>query len=384
MSNDVPSDNAEGAQRPSGHASRSGGFAAHVSRMRASHLADAAAHTGTGHVDMYAKLLTPTDILVIEMGGSDNNDHQAESVIEDNVRHPAQRNQPAGRAVPEPPRHQFFRRLDLDLSNLHECNHPQPRRDGAQHTPCRPTIPMRSRCTKTSWGPTTPSWAWIRSDIVAMGGAVHCTTMQLASACGDGVIQDLLFEECDSQDLGGESCVTLGFFRRLVGMWSGLQVWMPRAARTSQSLRPKRARMQSPTQGRMRWSRMRGPTLRPTQGSMMQAPVRMLMPMRARSALRTAQKSRMTVGARADRRRLVHHLPRGCSCCSVGLRGFAGEVNQYVTGSSATLHRYRCTGWIRRSTSLLHLNKDRCWLLCVDGQVTQSNPFQSHEHSVSP
>jgi hypothetical protein len=45
--------------------------------------------------------------------------------------------------------------------------------------------------------------------IAPMGGAVHCTTMQIASACGDGVRQPLL-EDCEDTDLAGESCESLG------------------------------------------------------------------------------------------------------------------------------------------------------------------------------
>ena len=48
------------------------------------------------------------------------------------------------------------------------------------------------------------------SAIVSQGGAVHCTTMQIASACGNGHADDLLFEQCDGQDLAGQTCALLG------------------------------------------------------------------------------------------------------------------------------------------------------------------------------
>jgi len=48
------------------------------------------------------------------------------------------------------------------------------------------------------------------NEIIPQGGSIHCTTMQVASACGDGVAQDLLFEQCDGDDLAGEDCATLG------------------------------------------------------------------------------------------------------------------------------------------------------------------------------
>ena len=39
---------------------------------------------------------------------------------------------------------------------------------------------------------------------------MHCTVLQLASNCGNGV-RDPLFEMCDEDDLGNQRCESLGF-----------------------------------------------------------------------------------------------------------------------------------------------------------------------------
>ncbi len=47
-------------------------------------------------------------------------------------------------------------------------------------------------------------------EIASAGGSVHCTTMQIATACGNGVLEPII-EECDGANLNGETCDSLGY-----------------------------------------------------------------------------------------------------------------------------------------------------------------------------
>lgn len=166
-------------------------------------------HTGTGHVDMYAKLLTPTDILVIQTPHSSSNDEEADTVLESNV------------AILE-----AATNLDGDPFQIHRITIPSIGWMWTYETYTNSTIlndivlvPTYDSGTYDSaalqvyesvLGPGYTVVGVDASSIVAQGGAVHCTTMQIASACGDGTLQPLLFEACDGQDLGGATCESLG------------------------------------------------------------------------------------------------------------------------------------------------------------------------------
>ncbi len=167
-------------------------------------------NTGTGHVDMYAKLLTPTEMLVIDFPTQTGNDGQADSIIEDNV------------DILE-----ASTNLDDEPFNIHRVMIPSLGNGWTYHTYTNSVI--------LNHVVMVPTYGYAQQDsdalaayqevlggdysvvgidsasIVAQGGAVHCTTMQVASACGNGAIDELLFEECDGDDLGGETCESLGY-----------------------------------------------------------------------------------------------------------------------------------------------------------------------------
>lgn len=168
-------------------------------------------NTGTGHVDMYTKLLTPTDILIIDLPDQTQKNAQADEVVEENV------------AIME------------DATNL----------AGEPFTVHRVTIPpitgWGSMWTYKSYTNSTivnkiamvPTYNASQYDadalqayrdilgsdytvvgipsenIVDQGGAVHCTTMQIASSCGNGIWNKWL-EDCDGADLAQETCDSQG------------------------------------------------------------------------------------------------------------------------------------------------------------------------------
>jgi len=167
-------------------------------------------NTGTGHVDMYAKLLSPTDILVIEFPGQSANDNNANNVIANNVTI-------LDNSV----------NLDGDSFVVHRVMLPSLGSGWTYRTYTNSVI-VNDRVLVPTYGyPTQDANALTvyenilgdgytvigidSSSIVAQGGAVHCTTMQIPSACGNGVIDELLFEECDGGDLGGATCESLGY-----------------------------------------------------------------------------------------------------------------------------------------------------------------------------
>ena len=167
-------------------------------------------NTSTGHVDMASKLLTPTDILVIDFGSTSGNDAQVDAIMESNV------------AILQSSTNGYG-----DPFQVHRVRIPSVGWSWTYKTYTNATIlnhvvmvptynaqGFDAEALDVYRGILGPDYTVVGIDssaIVAMGGAVHCTTMQIASACGDGVAQDLLFEACDGQDLAGASCASLGF-----------------------------------------------------------------------------------------------------------------------------------------------------------------------------
>lgn len=167
-------------------------------------------NTGTGHVDMYTKLLTPTDILLIDFPSQSGNNAQADAIIEQNLATLQAATNMTGDpfvvhriVIPSLGNAWTYR----TYTNSVIVNH-------------RVMVPIYGQSNydaqalqvyATVLGPDYEIVGIDSSEIVDLGGAVHCTTMQIASACGDGKAQGLLFEDCDGADLAGASCATQGF-----------------------------------------------------------------------------------------------------------------------------------------------------------------------------
>jgi agmatine/peptidylarginine deiminase len=168
-------------------------------------------NTGTGHVDMYTKLLTPTDILMIDFPTSSPSSQttQADAIVEANV------------DIME-----AALNMDGDPFVVHRVTIPGLTYawDYATYTN---SVMLNRVVLVPTYGSTTydgPGLAAyetiLGSDytivgidstaIYSAGGSVHCTTMQISSACGNEQIDDLLFEECDGEDLDDQTCATLG------------------------------------------------------------------------------------------------------------------------------------------------------------------------------
>lgn len=168
-------------------------------------------NSGTGHVDLYAKLLSPTDILMIDFPGSKGNNPEADAVIEENVREmeratnlygdpydvhrvtvPALGEGQAGWVYKSYTNAVMLNRVVLVPT------YDAPDHDGEA-----------LRVYEEVLGPDFEVVGIPSSSIAAQGGAVHCTTMQIASVCGNGRL-DPLFEDCDGEDLAGQTCRALG------------------------------------------------------------------------------------------------------------------------------------------------------------------------------
>ncbi len=165
-------------------------------------------NNGTGHVDMSAKLLSPTDILVIDFPNSSSNDSTADAVVESNVTILLASTNMSGNP---------FTVHRIVIPSLG---------GGWTYRTYTNSVMLNNVVLVPTYGYSTedqdaidvyqsilgPDYAVIgidSSDIVSQGGAIHCTTMQIASACGNGVVDDFLFEECDGSNLNGQSCSSL-------------------------------------------------------------------------------------------------------------------------------------------------------------------------------
>jgi agmatine/peptidylarginine deiminase len=167
-------------------------------------------NNGTGHVDMYAKLLSATDILMIESAGSTSQDSSIDSVQDDNV------------AIIE-----SATNLDDETFTVHRVTIPPVNWGWVYETYTNSLIVNRVALVPTYDEPSYDADALDvyetilgsgytvvgidSSAIVSQGGAVHCTTMQIASGCGNGQVDDLFMERCDGEDLDGEDCESLGY-----------------------------------------------------------------------------------------------------------------------------------------------------------------------------
>ncbi|MDD5309012.1 MAG: agmatine deiminase family protein [Deltaproteobacteria bacterium] len=165
-------------------------------------------NNSTGHVDMYAKLLTPTDILMIDFPNTTGPNGQADAVVEDNV------------AIME-----AATNLAGDPFVVHRVTIPSLGAMWVYKTYTNSVILNKVVMVPTYnaqydeaaldaykdvLGPGYTVVGVPSGSIVAQGGAVHCTTMQIASACGNGRRDELLFEECDGNDLNAATCGSLG------------------------------------------------------------------------------------------------------------------------------------------------------------------------------
>ncbi len=170
-----------------------------------------APNSGTGHVDLYAKLLSPTDVLMIDFPNSKDNNLEADAVIEENVALMERATNLAGQPF-----------------DIHRVTLP-PLGAGPEgwiyktytnsvilnHVVLVPTYdaPLYdSEALEVYAEVLGPDYEIIgipSSSIIAQGGAVHCTTMQIASVCGNGRLDPML-EDCDGEDLAGQTCQSLG------------------------------------------------------------------------------------------------------------------------------------------------------------------------------
>ncbi|MCP4677590.1 MAG: agmatine deiminase family protein [Deltaproteobacteria bacterium] len=158
--------------------------------------------TSTSHVDLYAKLLTPDDILVIDMPDQTGNNGRVDEIVDDNAD-----------------------TLSMEGFNVHRVMIPSMGNWWTYKTytnsviinqvvlvPTYSSAPYDNDALDMYREILGGEYKVIGIDATAiapLGGSVHCTTMQIASGCGDGILS-LLLEECDDDDLGGETCESLG------------------------------------------------------------------------------------------------------------------------------------------------------------------------------
>lgn len=160
-------------------------------------------NTSTGHVDLYAKLLTPDDILVIDFPSEFGNDGVADRLVEENV------------ATLESEGFVVHRVsiASVGLTWIYKTytNSVILNRIVMVPTYDDPVLDENAlEIYQTVLGEDYSVVGIPSSRIVAYGGSVHCTTMQIASACGNGVREVLLFEECDGDDQDGATCESMG------------------------------------------------------------------------------------------------------------------------------------------------------------------------------
>jgi len=211
MSNDVPTDNADKGN-PSADTLQE------VEAILTPYLGcqkfiwlDPIPNTSTGHVDMYTKLVTPTDILVIDFPNQQGNNATADAIVEADVQILESSKNLAGdpfvvHRIMIPPlgsgalgwTYRTYTNSVLLNRIAMVPTYNQPQYDD-------PALEVYRSVLGSDWTVVgIPS-----SSIVAQGGAVHCTTMQIATACGNGKRDDLLFEDCEGDDLGGATCESL-------------------------------------------------------------------------------------------------------------------------------------------------------------------------------
>jgi agmatine deiminase len=208
LSNDIPADNAKnGNTQADSLAKVEQILSAYLGCKKTIWLAPMP-NNSTGHVDMYSKLLTPTDILVIDTLNQSPQEIEVDAVVEQNVA-----------------TLQASTNVNGDPFVVHRVTIPSIGSSWVYRTYTNSVIVNKVAMVptygdsrdqaaldvyKSILGAAYTVTGIDSSTIVDQGGAVHCTTMQIASACGDGKIQKLLFEECDGQDLDGKTCASMG------------------------------------------------------------------------------------------------------------------------------------------------------------------------------
>ncbi len=169
-------------------------------------------NTGTGHVDMYAKLLTPTDILVIDLPDQSGNNGEADAIIEDDVEVLESATNLSDESF-------TVHRVTIPSLNgglwdwVYKTYTNSVMLNDLVLVPTYGESPYDADAIAVYEEVLGPDYDIVgvpSGSIVAQGGAVHCTTMQIPSACGNGVRDELLFEECDGEDLAGRTCESLG------------------------------------------------------------------------------------------------------------------------------------------------------------------------------
>ncbi|MBI5535469.1 MAG: agmatine deiminase family protein [Deltaproteobacteria bacterium] len=208
LSNDIPSDNAKKGNTQADTIAKVEPILATYLGCKKVIWLTPVPHNSTGHVDMYSKLLTPTDMLVIETPHVTNQDLEVDALIQQNL-----------------DTLQASTNGNGDPFVVHRVVIPSLGNGWVYKTYTNSVIVNKvvlvptygnSRdqaaldVYKSVLGSSYTVTGIDSSQIVAQGGAVHCTTMQIASACGDGKLQKVLFEECDGQNLDGKTCASIG------------------------------------------------------------------------------------------------------------------------------------------------------------------------------
>ncbi len=159
-------------------------------------------NTSTSHVDLYTKLLTPTDILVIDMPNQTGNNGRVDAIVDENAQLLEQQGFTVHRVL-IPTLGSWWTYKTYTNSVI------------LNHVVLVPTYSSPNydddalNLYRNILGDEYVVEGIDSTEIAPMGGSVHCTTMQIASACGDGVLQPAL-EDCDADEFSGETCETLG------------------------------------------------------------------------------------------------------------------------------------------------------------------------------
>jgi len=212
MSNDIPADNQKDGNTDADSFEK-------VEEILASYLGcvkiiwlTPVPNTSTGHVDMYAKLVTPIDVIVIDFDSATGNNAQADPIVDENADIIENETNLDGEGfivhrVVIPP---------LDSGMMGWTYKTYTNSVMLNNVVLVPTYNAQTYDTaaldlyRDILGEDYTVQGIPAVSIAFEGGAVHCTTMQIASACGNGVRDEFLFEQCEGDDLDGETCESLG------------------------------------------------------------------------------------------------------------------------------------------------------------------------------
>jgi agmatine/peptidylarginine deiminase len=163
-------------------------------------------NTSTGHVDMCTKLLSPDDVLVIDFADSSGNNAVADPIVDENAELLGAEGFTVHRVIIPSLGTGWSSWTYKTYTNSVILNkrvlvptYKAPQLDAAALEVYREIL-----------GDQYVVEGIDASSIAAQGGAVHCTTMQIGSACGNGK-RDPMLEGCEGDDLGGETCELQGF-----------------------------------------------------------------------------------------------------------------------------------------------------------------------------